>query len=94
MLCGLLAHSLVFVFVYIAGVRATRKGWEDERGVVEGLAHFCALLLNATSGVLHNDTPANGTTALAGMLHTDTVATVRAGGNASVTQYLTWSMNA
>jgi len=103
-LCGLLAHSLAFVFVYLAGVRATRAGWEDGRGAVEDLAQFHALLLNATGELLLAGAPANGTAgaalhkdagaAVAAMLHKDAGAAVRAADDASVTQYLTWSVNA
>jgi len=100
-LCGLLAHSLAFVFVYIAGVQATREGWESGRGFADDLAQFHALLYNATSDYLHHNRPdgalAGDNATLAGMLLASpaaTAAAARAADDASVSQYLTWSANA
>jgi hypothetical protein len=100
-LFGLLAHSLVFVFVYIAGVHATREGWASGRGFVDDLTQFHALLYNATASYIHQSHPdglhAADNATLAGLLldsPAGVAAAARAADDASVSQYLTWSVNA
>jgi len=82
-------------------VHATREGWTSGGGFVHDLVQFQALLYNATSDYIRQKQPdgprAADNATLAGLLldsPAGAAAAACAADDASVSQYLTWSVNA
>lgn len=102
---GLVSHCLAFVFVYIAGARATSEGWQAGRGLVDELEDLHSLLFNVSASYMRSlDAVATlgGNNTIATMLHGDSAGTNISAPpgfryqfeDANVAQYLTWSAHA
>lgn len=99
---GMVSHCLAFIFVYIAGARATNEGWQAGRGLVDELEDLHSLLFNVSAAYMRSlDAAATlgGNNSIATLLHGDSAEANLSAlpgfryqfEDANVAQYLTWS---